>query len=185
MFLSPSRYDGWLRLSTRALDEDLRYLLDLIWRPAWAHCDGNGVLTLTPSYQYYRSPDRIDLDIEIPGVSKGSVAVEVQGDRLKIVAAKYSQDKRSSICARARARERERTGVCQELPNSQSKDDKRKAMDNKAPALPSIVYKLYLRISSRANIDAISASHVDNGHLQIVIPIKEEVTRKIVINSKS
>lgn len=167
----------------RALDEDLRSLLDLVWRPSWAHCDTNGVLTLTPTYRYYRSQDRIDLEVEIPGVSKGSVAVEVQGDRLKIVAAKYAQDKRSSICARAR--ERERAKAHKESPRNGSKTDKFKGRDNNEPALPSLVYKLYLRISSRANIDAIAASHVNDGLLRITIPVKEEVTRKIAVSAET
>lgn len=178
MLLFPlRRHDPWRWPSLRELDEDLQHLIDIFWRSASsAHCDENGVLTLTPTYRYCRTIEHIDLEVEIPGVQRDGVAVEVQGDRLRIIAAKYSPDRRSSMCARARARARERAKI-----RHDSKNEDFKQGNNYLRNVPSLVYKLHLRLSSRADLDAISATCTGDGVLRISVPIKDQPARKIVV----
>lgn len=149
----------------RAFDSDLRELNQLIRTWTGPQCDRNGVLTLRPNYHLEQVNNVARMEVDLPGVSKGSVSVEVHGHRLRIVAAKYSYDSRSHLCSRARRHAR---------------DSAHQAVSN---PLPSVVYRLDVRLSSRANLDAISASYKGDGVLRITIPVLEsDQVRKITVN---
>lgn len=210
----------WAPLSSfPALDRDMRHLMDVLWTAPSStpssYCDSNGVLTLTPTYRvdarHYHSSGSpsgggggddkktgssggMNIEVDIPGVRKEAVALEAQGNRLKLVAAKYSPDGRSAWCSRRRRKKK--TDVNDGAPsgkkNSSNGDDVQQQQQQQqnggtgggdgGKILPSIVYKLHLRISSKADVEQARASYRGDGVLLISIPYKTEDLRKISIN---
>lgn len=165
MARSPLQVWPWHTL--RSFDSDIRELNQLIRSWTGPQCDRNGVLTLRPNYHLEQMNNVARMDVDLPGVSKEAVSVEVHGHRLRIVAAKYSYDSRSHLCSRARRHAKEN-----QTQQAISKP------------LPSLVYRLEVRLSSRANLDAISASYKGAGVLRVTIPILEsDQVRKITVNS--
>lgn len=179
MFLPLSRNDAWEWPSFRTLDEDLRQLSSLLRIGPSARCDRNGVLTLTPNYRYDRVNDDIRVEVELPGVLKTGVSVEVQDSHLKVVAAKYSPDSRSSVCQCTGRKGKDKRGSKKDGEHSVAEVPQGEG----APPLPSVVYKLDIRLSSRADGDAVTAGYRGDGVLRICVPLKKkEPVRKVVVN---
>lgn len=134
------------------------------------------------------------IEVDIPGVRKEAVALEAQGNRLKVVAAKYSPDGRSGWCSKRRGKKKADNdgGGSSGKKNSNGDDAQQQQKGGHhgddatggdgGKILPSIVYKLHLRISSRADIEQARASYRGDGVLLISIPYKTEDVRKISIN---
>lgn len=163
--MGPAPLDVWPWHTIRAFDSDLRELNQLLRSWTGPQCDRNGVLTLRPNYHLEQLNNVARMEVDLPGVSKGSVSVEIHGHRLKILAAKYSHDSRAHLCSRARRQAKE------------------KAHQATSEPLPSVAYRLDVRLSSRANLDAVTASYKGDGVLKIYIPMLEaERVRKIVVN---
>lgn len=176
MLRSPFAYDPWPWSSVsplRSMDHEFRRFFDLLWSPvSSSYCDENGVLTLSPSYQAKQTKDYATIQVEIPGVERNGVAVEAEGNRLKIVAAKYSHDDRSCMCSKQKAKGN----------NTKGKSSKASSTSKKSPPLPTVVYKLNLKVPSRSDLDSISAKYRGDGILHLNIPMKkDEQVRKVFI----
>lgn len=158
---------NWSPLTSfRHVDADFRQLVDILWSPVSStYCDSNGVLTLSPTYRIKKTKNQTEIEIDIPGVRKDAVSVETKGNRLKVIAAKYTPDGRTALCSKAR------------------KPDKKDTQDEHASHLPTLVYKLYLKLSSRSDVEAVYAKHTGDGLLIVKIPNKEdEPVRKINVH---
>lgn len=158
------------------------------------------MLTLTPTYRVVARQSSgggsgsdgdkksgMTIEVDIPGVRKDAVALDAQGNRLKLVAAKYSPDGRSAWCTSSSSSKRRRNNNKKvDGGKKTSSDDAQQQKDDDGGGggkiLPSIVYKLHLRISSRADIEQARASYRGDGVLLIGIPYKTEEVKKISIN---
>ncbi|CDF40296.1 Heat Shock Protein 20, HSP20 [Chondrus crispus] len=125
--------------------------------------------TVEPSYRYEADGEAAHFEIEIPGVSKDNLSVEVHDNKLTVRGKRFRRpliEKKDDDPAAAKD------------PAAQNGDPAHPGED----PVPSIVYLLEARLPQGANVDAIKADHVGDGILNMTIPmVADKGTRKIQI----
>lgn len=146
--VEPAFYDDWFRFPFRALDFELARAPLLT--------DGRRGVTATPRYTYRISSSAAYLEVELPGVAREHVQVEVEGSKL-IVRGKRFRNERGSCCVEERESDGKKEPVVMQR------------------------YRLALRLGKDADADGVKADHCGNGVLVVTIPIKEREVRKIEV----
>ncbi|CDF33220.1 Heat Shock Protein 20, HSP20 [Chondrus crispus] len=123
--------------------------------------------TVEPSYRYEADSAAAHFEIEIPGVSKDNLSVEVHENKLTV---------RGKRFCRPLIEKKDNSAVAKDPAQNGDPDQA-----DKDPA-PSIVYHLEARLPQRANVDAIKADHIGDGILNMTIPmVDDKGPRKVQI----
>ncbi|PXF48861.1 15.4 kDa class V heat shock protein [Gracilariopsis chorda] len=163
MALSLNVHDPFFPLSS--FDRDMHSFLRLADRLGTVHSNRDRTNYQVPNYEYNRDKDNFHLQVELPGVAKEHIEVEMNSGNLTITARRF----RSSPAQ----------PVSQEPDQSTENTGENDA--NKTRSLkPSHVYKMQVKIGNNVDEEGIKAEY-NHGVLELIIPQRKMTTRKISI----
>lgn len=126
--------------------------------------------SIEPSYSYHADDRAAYFEIEMPGVSKGNISIEVEGFKLIVKGKRF----RKQLTANQGT-------TVEEEGQKIEKASENTVNVKKAEPIP-FVYLLEARLAQSADIDDIKADHCGDGILTITIPMKaNHGARKIQI----
>lgn len=160
--------------------------------------------TVEPTYSQETQNDESFLDIDLPGVEKGDIAVEVRNRRLVVVGKRFQNDgrklmatKEAADAAEAQSEEKQVTEERKPATGSESesaaqteepapKNDT--AEENEAPAnakskrVRTKTYRGVFRLTPIVDVDAITVDYHRDGVLRLRLPhAKKQEPRKIAL----
>lgn len=121
---------------------------------------GSYASTVVPRYSRRAGSDAVYFDIEMPGVNRDDVKVEIDSNVLIVKGRRYRTEKGGCSAEMCQAKEGEG-------------DSKKAVVVQK--------YLLTYRLGSRVDAEGIKADHCGNGILAVTVPIKAREVRKIEI----
>lgn len=121
--------------------------------------------TLVPRYTRRSSSYAAYFEIELPGVQKEHVHVEVEGNVLVVKGKRFRTERGS--CA------------------LQHREVKKKEEEEETVKIPVVAEKYYLayRLGSRVDLEGIKADHCGNGILVVTVPVEARKVRKIAVSN--
>ncbi|KAI0559428.1 HSP 20 HSP20 [Gracilaria domingensis] len=119
---------------------------------------------LTPNYRYHRATDGLRLEIELPGVAKEHIEIEINGSTLSITGQRFKAE----------------TAISEDQNGGdEQKEGKDITMADKS--IVKHVYKLRVKVGDNVDKDNVKAEH-RNGVLNMYVPFKGDGgVRKIAI----
>lgn len=126
--------------------------------------------TFQPSHSFKSTKEGVQLEIELPGVAKEHITVEVQGKKLLLIGKRFEHGVASTLSTK-------------DSGNSVREKDNEEKREGGAveQVIPTIVYKLGLKLGERVEINAIRAEGLQDGVLVVWIPFKKPEMRRIEI----
>lgn len=128
--------------------------------------DNEDTPTVEPSYSYESDDKGAHFEIEMPGVTKDNLSIEVKGHKLVVSGKRFKK-------VMLAQKHKETT------ENGQKEQD---ADGTKPSPNPSLTYLLEARLGNSADLDGIKADHLGDGILNVYVPMKTETeSRRIQI----
>lgn len=177
MSLSHTPFSYWPSLD-RELDHDFARMHRLINNATRnLPSDQRGVHHRQPNYTYEDNSENAHIEVELPGVPKENVKMDLHANTLLITAKRY---KPGTTNVTVEEHHEEHTT---KQPHADGKEKEVHQVEQPDPAL---VYQLKLGLGKKHDLDHIQASMPGDGLLTITIPIKHRNTpRPIQIQSAS
>lgn len=145
--LVPAYHNNWSPF--HAFNREMRMMRNM--------ADNEDSPTVEPSYSYESDDKGAHFEIEMPGVPKDNVSIEVKGHKLIVSGKRFKKTL---------------------IGNTDKTDD----VDKVEPK-PTMTYVLEARLGHAADLDEIRAEHEGNGVLDVYIPMKlEKDSRSIQIS---
>ncbi|CAN8073905.1 unnamed protein product [Agarophyton chilense] len=117
-----------------------------------------------PNYEYHREQNKIHLEVELPGVQKEHIEVEMRGSNLCITGRRFKS-----------------TGLIVEEQKDSTAQNGTNGVKTGEGKKVSMVYVLQVKVGDKVDESAIKAENKD-GILKMMIPLKTETgARKIAI----
>lgn len=137
------------------------------------------VPTVEPSYTYESDSHLAHFEIELPGVAKEDISVDINAHKLIVKGNRFKKQYATEVpnqqenCADVKVMEQEEQDAQQTMQVEEEATPERK---------PKLIYLLEARIGHGADMDAIQAKHCGDGILTVLIPMKvEKQARRIAI----
>ncbi|PXF48860.1 Heat shock protein-like [Gracilariopsis chorda] len=126
----------------------------------------NRTIYKAPNYEFQRDNDNINLQVELPGVAKEHIDLEMNSGKLTITARRFKASHSQPPSKESEQATEEKGG--------------RDAHEAELPQ-PSCVYKLHVKTGTNVDDEGIKAEY-NHGILNIVLPMKKVNTaRKIAL----
>lgn len=126
--------------------------------------DGKSTHTVEPSYRYESDDTAGHFEIELPGVAKENLSIEVHGNKLIVKGKRFKKNLAGALDAAMK--DEGQNGDQDETPKEQ-------APAKKEPT-PSLIYVLEARLPQGADVDTIKADHCGDGILCMTVPMKTD-----------
>lgn len=130
----------------------MRRMLDM------TESDSRSTHTVEPSYRYESDDTAGHFEIEMPGVAKENLSIEVHDNKLFVKGKRFK---------------RSLAGASEDTMKDGAKEEKKEGEKKEEPS-PCLVYLLEARLPQGADIDAIQANHCGDGILTMTIPMKTD-----------
>lgn len=157
-FMVPNSHNHWSPWSSFNNDlRQMRRMLDM------TESDTQSTHTVEPSYRYEADATAGHFEIELPGVAKENVSIEVHENKLVVKGKRF---KKNVMGAQGAA-------MTDEAPKEEA--------PKKDEPTPSLIYMLEARLPAGADVDAIKADHCGDGILTMTVPMKADKARRIQI----
>ncbi|PXF48858.1 Small heat shock protein C4 [Gracilariopsis chorda] len=167
MALSDGVFDPFFPLPS--FDSDMRPLLRLADRVVNAYPITDRTTIQVPNYEYQRNNDKITLQVELPGVAKEHIDVEMNSGKLTITARRLRLSH-----AQPSSKESEQSTEENEAHEAQKAE----------LSQMSRLYKLQVRISTNVDDEGIKAEY-NHGILNMILPLKKiDSARRIAITDQ-
>lgn len=174
--LTESFPHNWSPFRHRFNNRDMPFFRNLDVSDPMSHT----VPTVEPSYSYESDNSHAHFEIELPGVAKEDVSVDINAHKLIVKGRRFKKEFLTEDISQegngtsAQVKQEEQNAQ-QHVQVEQTTTPERK---------PSLIYLLEARVGHGADLDAIHAKHHGDGIMSIHIPMKtEKQARRITIGS--
>lgn len=153
--LVPAYHNNWSPF--RSFNSEMRMLRNML--------DNEDSPTVEPSYSFESDDKGSHFEIEMPGVNKDNLSIEIKGHKLVVSGKRFK-----------------RVMLGQQKDTSEDGQKTENANGDKPAPKPSLTYLLEARLPNSADLDGIKADHLGDGILNIYVPMKTEAeSRRIQI----
>ena len=127
-----------------------------------------------PNYSLTEHNQAAYLEVELPGVAKENVKLDLSGNRMVLTAKRFGQ----SVAPKNEFSEKPNTANVEHESNED--DGQEKGTKTADTPKPSVLYELRLRIGNRYDLERIEASMEGNGLLKLRIPTRKPDTPRSI-----
>ncbi|PXF45741.1 hypothetical protein BWQ96_04509 [Gracilariopsis chorda] len=132
--------------------------------------------TVEPSYFYESNQDSAFLQVELPGVAKEHISIEIQGHHLTLSARRFRTSKLAPLSSSTEG------GDAAEAQDADHTATPAASEPGPADPTPAFTYVLELRLANDTDLEAVKVESYVNGILTIRIPVVSSTSsRKITI----
>lgn len=121
-----------------------------------------------PNYEYQRDNNNFNLQVELPGVAKEHIEVEMNSGNLILTARRFRPSQGRPVS---------------EDPEQSTEDNGKNDANTSQTEKPSRVYKLRVKVGRDVEEEGIKAEY-NHGILSMSIPLRKPSTRKISISDQ-
>lgn len=134
------------------------------------------ISTIEPYYRFESKEQKAFLEVEVPGVSKADISVEIKGHILTVTGTRYRASHWTCL------NDAYEDVDSDNYQSSQSSNDDTAAVSQGAKRIPLFIYSLEVRLGQDAGVDQVSCLCFKDGILTLTVPaLPKESPRDIPI----
>lgn len=126
---------------------------------------------MQPAFSQRSSPEGVRLEVELPGVAKEDVKIELKDNKLTVAGSRFGDDMAPS------PPEREEEAYSAE-EHEKVETEKENSVPKRAVET---MYELKIRLGTKVDENAVKAESYSNGILVVSIPFKKMETRTVKV----